>query len=279
MSAAKSKPVKKTKKSEANLPPEKEEKVEVKVLLKDERTHKIAGSVAILLSILFFIAFTSYCFTWEEDQDKVFREGQKLLIGTDTKVANLMGTFGAYISHLFIYKGFGIASFLLCSLFFVIGVNLFFGRKVFSVFRNLKYLVVGLPLLSITAAVIMGGQSFPWGGAFGDFSKDYLYKTIGTIGTIAIIGVSFLAYIIWRFNPSFNFSAKKEDPYISTYPQSILPEEYKQPGDEMEVVVAAGNGMKQNGAMREIPDQNPVFNHDLEIKEREDEVDEEDEEE
>ncbi|MEO7444476.1 MAG: DNA translocase FtsK, partial [Ferruginibacter sp.] len=42
---------------------------------------------------------------------------------------------------------------------------------------------------------------------------------------------------------------------------------------------AAGNGMKQNGAMREIPDQNPVFNHDLEIKEREDEVDEEDEEE
>ena len=73
------------------LPQEKIEKVEVKKLLKDERTHKIAGSICLLLSILLFIAFTSYLFTWDEDQDKVFKDGYKLLLGTDTKVANLMG--------------------------------------------------------------------------------------------------------------------------------------------------------------------------------------------
>ena len=50
------------------LKQEKEESVEIKELLKDERTHKIAGSVCILLAILFFIAFTSYLFTWDEDQ-------------------------------------------------------------------------------------------------------------------------------------------------------------------------------------------------------------------
>ncbi len=54
------------------LKQEKEEKVEVKQLLKDERTHKIAGSIFLLLAFLFFIAFTSYLFTWDEDQDKVF---------------------------------------------------------------------------------------------------------------------------------------------------------------------------------------------------------------
>ena len=87
-----------------SLKQEKEETVEVKQLLKDERTHKIAGSICILFSILFFIAFTSYLFTWDEDQDKVFKDGYKLLLGTDTNIANLMGTFGAFISHFFIYN-------------------------------------------------------------------------------------------------------------------------------------------------------------------------------
>jgi len=185
------------------------EQVKVGQLLKDERTHKIAGSICILFAILFFVAFTSYLFTWDEDQDKVFSQGSKLLLGTDVEVDNLMGTFGAFISHFFIYKGFGIASYLICSLFFVIGVNLFFGRPVFSVRRNLKYLVVGLPLISVTASVALGGSAFAWGGAVGDMSRNWLYQTIGKIGTIGIIGVGFLSYIIWRFNPDFDFTKKK----------------------------------------------------------------------
>ncbi len=117
-----------------------------------------------------------------------------------------MGTFGSFISHFFIYKGFGIASYLLCSLFFVAGINLFFGKKIFSITRNLKYLVVGLPLLSITASVIMQGHLFPWGGEVGDMCRDFLYKVIGKIGTIGILAVAVLSYIIWRFNPVFSSS-------------------------------------------------------------------------
>ncbi|HML58997.1 MAG TPA: DNA translocase FtsK [Ferruginibacter sp.] len=186
-----------------------EEEIEVKTLLNDERTHKIAGSVLILIGLLFFIAFASYLFTWDEDQDKVFKEGSKMLIGTESEVSNLMGTFGAYLSHFFIYKGFGIASFLLCTLFFVSGINLFFGKKVFSVWRNLKYVIVGLPLISVTAAVIMQGHPFPWGGAVGNLCRDYLYVMIGKLGTIAVLAVAGLSYIIWRFNPAFKLPEKK----------------------------------------------------------------------
>jgi S-DNA-T family DNA segregation ATPase FtsK/SpoIIIE len=186
-----------------------EEEIEVKTLLKDERTHKIAGSVLILIGLLFFIAFASYLFTWDEDQDKVFKEGSRMLIGTESEVSNLMGTFGAYLSHFFIYKGFGIASFLLCTLFFVSGINLFFGKKVFSVWRNLKYVIVGLPLISVTAAVIMQGHPFPWGGAVGNLCRDYLYVMIGKLGTIAVLAVAGLSYIIWRFNPAFKLPEKK----------------------------------------------------------------------
>ncbi|HNP55295.1 MAG TPA: DNA translocase FtsK 4TM domain-containing protein, partial [Ferruginibacter sp.] len=203
------------------LKEEKIEQIEVKQLLKDERTHKIVGSIAVLLAIMLFIAFTSYLFTWDEDQDKVFRHGSKLLWGADTHVDNLMGTFGAFISHFFIYKGFGVASYLICTLFFVVGVNLFFGKKIFSIVRNLKYLIIGLPVLSATASVFLGKQSFPWGGAAGDLMANWLQNTIGSIGAYGIIAVTFLAYIIWRFNPDFNFSKQPAQQLVEAQPENI----------------------------------------------------------
>lgn len=281
--ANKVKTIKANTKAAENLPQEKEETVEVKQLLKDERTHKIAGSIFLLLAILFFIAFTSYLFTWDEDQDKVFKDGYKLLLGTDTKVANLMGTFGAFISHLFIYKGFGIASYLICSFFFVIGVNLFFGKKIFSVSKNIKYLIVGLPLISITASVLLGKQEFAWGGAVGDMCKNYLYGTIGKIGSIAVLSVAFLAYVIWRFNPSFNLPEKKQPAApVETTPENEtaaapVPNNKKfDDGEEADDIESAdntmsANAMKGNAGMLNIPDQSPVFNHDLNIVEKEEE--------
>ena len=44
-----------------------EQEIEVRQLLKDERTHKIAGTILLLIAFLLFTAFTSYLFTWEED--------------------------------------------------------------------------------------------------------------------------------------------------------------------------------------------------------------------
>jgi len=40
-----------------------EEKVAVKQLLKDERTHKIIGAILLLIAFMLFIAFSSYLFT------------------------------------------------------------------------------------------------------------------------------------------------------------------------------------------------------------------------
>ena len=277
--AEKIKSIKKNTKAADTLKPEKEETVEVTELLKDERTHKIVGAICMLLAILFFVAFTSYLFTWDEDQDKVFKEGYRLLLGTDTKVANLMGTFGAFISHFLIYKGFGVASYLICTFFFILSINLFFGKKIFSVTRNLKYLVIGLPLISITAAVIMQGNDFAWGGAVGDMCRDYLYNAIGKIGTIGFIGVAFLAYIIWRFNPVFNLPTFKQTPKehnADAFPSAeneaddIADDEEDPNGDKHEIFSA--NSMNGNAGMLDIPDQSPVFDHELSITEKEEEA-------
>jgi len=250
------------------LKPEKEVNIEVKQLLKDERTHKIAGSILILFALLFFVAFTSYLFTWDEDQDKVFRNGYKLLVGTDEHIANLMGSFGAYLSHFFIYKGFGIASYLFCSFFFVLGVNLFLGKKIFSVWRNLKYIIVGLPLISITASVIMNGLEFPWGGAVGDMSRNWMYQVLGRVGTIAVIAVAFLAYIIWRFNPDFAGIGKKKLQDEKTEVESNAVDEW--PEDEGSVEQAMKpKEEKKVGPMLPLELKEPVPAHNLELVEKE----------
>src|SRR5664279_635489 len=117
----------------SSLKTEKETKLTVSQVLRDERTHKITGAVFLLTSVFLFISFSSYLFTWREDQDKVFRGISILAPSQEVKVANLLGNLGAYISHLFFYKGFGIASYLICSFFFITGINWLFAKRYFSI--------------------------------------------------------------------------------------------------------------------------------------------------
>ncbi len=186
-----------------------EERIEVKKLLKDERSHKIAGTILILVAFFLFVAFTSYLFTWQEDQSKVFKGAKILLPSHAELMANLLGTAGAYFSDLFFRSGFGIASYLFCTFFLVVGVNLFSPKKVFSISRNVRYVIVGLVVISVSASFLMSGHPFAWGGAAGDMASNWLEQVIGKVGTAALLLAAFFSYIIWRFNPSFDYKSKK----------------------------------------------------------------------
>src|SRR6204780_4436556 len=167
----------KSKKSQASantLKADKEERVSVRQIAKDERTHKITGAVLLLLAIFLFVAFTSYLFTWKEDQSLI-ANGISIFHPSSNTTANLLGNIGAYVSHIFFYKGFGVASYLLCSLFFIIGVNLLFARKIFSISRNIRYVIAGLLFFSVALAFVTNTfvatkNGFPWGGEVGDMA-------------------------------------------------------------------------------------------------------------
>jgi len=194
---------------------DKEEKVDLKKLAKDERTWKIIGTVSLLVSIFLFIAFTSYLFTWEVDQSQV-RKGISFLFDNDkeSRVANLLGRLGAYASHGLIYNGFGLASFLFCTFFFVAGINLLVNRKVFSIWRNLKYVTIGLVILSVSFAFVFYSADFPFGGRVGDMINDWLKNFLGSVGTAALLLVVGASYLIWQFNPTIKLperKAKEED--------------------------------------------------------------------
>jgi DNA segregation ATPase FtsK/SpoIIIE, S-DNA-T family len=187
----------------ASLKTEKDAKLTVSEVIRDERTHKITGAIFLLIAIFLFISFTSYLFTWREDQDKVFRGISVLSPSRDMKVTNLLGNLGAYISHLFFYKGFGVASYFICSFFFINGINWLFARNYFSLKRNLRYVLIGIIYLSTTLAFVCKGISFPWGGAFGDMTSEWMVRFLGKIGTACVLFAGALSYFIWRFNPEF----------------------------------------------------------------------------
>ncbi|HLO82585.1 MAG TPA: DNA translocase FtsK 4TM domain-containing protein [Chitinophagaceae bacterium] len=226
------------------LTAEKEEKVVLREVVKDERTRKITGAVLLMLCFFFLVAFTSYLFTWKEDQDKVFQHGISILAPNEYPIANLLGAFGAYVSHLFFYKGFGVASYLFCSFFFVVGANLLFNRKIFSVARNIKYLVSGLLVFSLSFAFVFRNSEFHWGGEVGNQLSRWCIGLIGNLGTGVLILVAFFSYMIWRFNPVFSVPKLK-------LPERKAKEEEEEVGEmdvepEEEPAALKGNKLKKN---------------------------------
>lgn len=241
---------KKKKSEQLGLKKEKEEQVNVKELVKDERTRKILGAVLLLICLFLFVAFASYLFTWKEDQDKVFNGAKLLFPDEEIHTENLLGNLGAYIAHQFFFNGFGIASFLVCTFFFISGVNAISGRRVYSVWRNLRYLLFGLVIISVTASFIFSSSAFPWGGAFGDLAVEKLVRTLGNFGTAALLLVLGLAYIIWRFNPSFRLPEKKDkqNPAAVAASEDII-------GIENDAEPDTGNILKGEGKLQWEPEE------------------------
>jgi S-DNA-T family DNA segregation ATPase FtsK/SpoIIIE len=195
---------KQSKISEENLNPDKEADVSVTDVVKDERTSKIMGVISLLITLFLFVSFTSYLFTWQDDQDMVQLWRTHLFSINDLKVNNLMGYIGAFVAYQIMFNGFGLAAYLFCSFFFVLGVNLFFTKTIFSLWRNIRYVILGLLVISTCLAFVTAGAHFSWGGALGEYSSSWLIKWIGSFGTGALLLVAGFSYFIWRFNPSFN---------------------------------------------------------------------------
>ncbi len=250
---------------------ERKEKIDLKTLARDERTWKIVGTIFLLISLFLFISFISYLFTWKEDQ-AVAKLGLSALLDNDKPVANLLGRFGAVVSHFFIFNGFGIASFLICTFFFVVGVNLLFRRRVFSIWKNMKYVTVGLLVLSVSLAFIFTKSDFAFGGGVGDMINTKLIGAVGNIGTAAILLLLALGYFIWQFNPAFGFPSKKQELVSDNDEESVIPVSSGTTINDLNndngVTGSTGNSMKTDGGLViNFPDEKNL--HDLKVVEKE----------
>jgi len=172
------------------------------------------GSAFTLLSLYLFLACVSYLFTWTLDQDKVFNRSlfELLFNSSQEPVENWLGKFGAWSSHLLIYRLFGISSFILCFLLFISGIKILFGKSILNIGRAFT---IGLTYM-IWTSIFLGYFSYSvnyLGGTFGFYLNEWMILTIGKIGTISLLIMSFYVLTAIQFNPNFAalFSYFKND--------------------------------------------------------------------
>lgn len=162
------------------------------------------GVLLILFSFYCFLACVSYVFTWEEDQNEVINKNFFAYIfnNSTVPVANWLGKFGAWISHLLYYRLFGLSSLVISFIAFLIGFKLLLKITLLPI----KRAILVSSLFMIWSSILFGYfAAFPnyFGGAFGYFVNQWLDLTIGKFGTLLFILVLLYILVMTLFNPNF----------------------------------------------------------------------------
>ena len=156
---------------------------------------KVVFGYILLFSSLFLItSFISYIFNWKVDQSNV-----NLIFDKDVEVENILGKTGAYISHLFVYKLFGISSFILPIILFISSYYILFNRKIFDLLGKINWLL----LLLIWSTILSGylKSYLPIQAGLVGFEVNlFLESYIGRIGILLILIFSFIISIAILFN-------------------------------------------------------------------------------
>ena len=169
----------------------------------------ILGSLLMLFSIALFFSFISFYFNWQDDQSLLseFKDRNEL-------AKNLLNKFGASISHIFMYKGFGLASLILPFLICITGIYLFLGLPYKALFK--KWIWGLLFIIWISIALGFFATSSPLlGGLIGFEMNDFLQDYAGKIGVLLLLifGLIFILVRLFEITPeeiSAFFNSRKE---------------------------------------------------------------------
>jgi S-DNA-T family DNA segregation ATPase FtsK/SpoIIIE len=232
----------------------------------DEKLHRITGAFLLFIFAPYLtVAFVSYFFSWEADQDKVMGPLGTLLSG-EVEVTNVLGKFGALLSHVFIHNWFGVTSFFFPLLAFLAGMRLLLGIRVLPFGKTLRHGLFFLVFGSLSLGFIFRDAAFYPGGVFGFETSAKLNAVVGAIGTGLLLVFTFLVYLIVSFNIKFDFLKKPatvpsesdtaiEEEFEKEEPKNILREEpVAEPG--MEIVPPSEEPIATD---EELPEPEPVM--------------------
>jgi S-DNA-T family DNA segregation ATPase FtsK/SpoIIIE len=192
-----------------------------------QKLKVIFGSILSLLSIYLFLACVSYIFTWEVDQDKLLnRSFSDFLFDSEIPAAeNWLGKFGAWASHMLVYRLFGLTSFGICFLMFLSGFKILFDIALVPILRSFivtfSYMLWGSLFLGFFADNVNY-----LGGTFGFYLNEWLALAFGEFGSLTLILVSFFVITTLLFSPNYKaivnnlFASKEKDVIpVSTEPK------------------------------------------------------------
>ena len=158
----------------------------------------VLGYTFLFISIVLLVSFISYMFNWRADQSNI-----SSLYDRDVEVENILGKIGASVSHFFIFKLFGIGSFVIPIILFISSYYLLFNKKILTLIKNINWLLV----LMIWTIIFSGYASeyYPIQiGIVGFELNSFLEAYIGNTGIIIILSFILLTSIalIWSITPN-----------------------------------------------------------------------------
>ena len=122
---------------------------------------------------------------------------------------------GAIVAYFLIFKGFGLASLLFMPLFFIYGVKIVFQKELYPARKLLNYVVFFAFWLSTTFGflILIMEQEEAIGFVAGGIGYELatICNEIIGLGTLLLIILSFLVFIIFAFNITTFASGSKEN--------------------------------------------------------------------
>lgn len=163
--------------------------------LKVSKKNKIIfGSFLIVLSLALFFSFISFYFTWQEDQSLLSE-----FLDRNAESSNLLNKFGAAISHFFMYKGFGLASFAFPILLSISGLYLFLGINPNNLVGKWIWGLLGVIWISIALGFFFFEHPL-LGGQIGYEMNDFLQDYVGKIGVFLLLLFTLVVIMVRLFN-------------------------------------------------------------------------------
>jgi DNA segregation ATPase FtsK/SpoIIIE, S-DNA-T family len=190
----------------------------------DEKLHKITGAfLTLIVAPYLVVSFVSYFFTWQTDQDKVMSAAGTLL-AAETEVSNMLGKFGALVSHVFIHNWFGVTSFWFPLLALTAGLRLLTGQAILPLGKIFRYGLFFTVFGSILLGYAFRNNWFFPGGVFGFEISSWLNGIVGIVGTGLLLFFTAMTFLVVVFNFSFSFLTKKPAEATSVVPEAITEE-------------------------------------------------------
>ncbi|MDP5002029.1 MAG: DNA translocase FtsK [Flavobacterium sp.] len=156
----------------------------------------ILGILLIFISIALLLSFISYFITGNNDQNVVNE-----LANRNAKADNWLGKFGAYLADFFLYKGFGVASFIFVRILFLIGAYLILDMALSKLKKSFFWDIY----LIIFISVIFG---FFWeylpqlGGTVGFEMNLFIQDYIGKTGTLLVLLFGIVLFLVFKIKMS-----------------------------------------------------------------------------
>ena len=175
----------------------KDDKLDPKISIKSMRQYKVLlGTLLVLVAVALLLSFISFFIYGQQDQNAI-----DALVDRNETVQNWLGKFGAYLADFFIYKGFGVASFIFVKLFFLTGAFLVMDLPLKKLKSTWFWDLFAIIIISILFGFF--ATSLPeLGGTIGYemnlFSQDY----IGKAGTLLVLIFGMLIYLIFKIKMS-----------------------------------------------------------------------------